>query len=203
VTTAEVITDRLGIYADQDPDGVIDRLARYAGEAFADIDVVARDSPAGNPGWARLLLELDTTARWALDWAAGFAGLDPAEYTDDELREAITLPEGLRRGTLDALVAAVARTLTGSRSIRVLERTDPAQPGVDAAYHLTLVVRTAETPDTAATLRAAVRQKAAGLVLHLAVVDGVVWDEVPAGHPWDDTAAGVTWNAVTAADVTP
>jgi hypothetical protein len=201
VNSGDVLLDRLGVYDDHDPDGVLQLMAGWVRVALEDVDLVARDDDQGRQGWERLFADLDTTPRWALDWIAVWAGIDPGRYTDQELRDAITVPEGLRRGTLDALRAAVQRTLTGSRYVRLLERSDPAQPGVDSPYHLTFITRTAETPDPAATYSAAVSQKAAGLVLHHAVVDGVTWDEAAPGVAWDDVPAGVRWDTVTLADV--
>jgi hypothetical protein len=68
--------------------------------------------------------------------------------------------------------AAVAATLTGSQSVSVLERVggDP--------YALTVVVRTSETPDSAATLAAAMTQKPIGLILTLVVSNATIIDSL-------------------------
>jgi hypothetical protein len=81
------------------------------------------------------------------------------------------------------MTAAIRRTLTGTRYVFLKEREG-------SPYRVTAVTRTAETPDVAATLAAALSQKPAGLILTLSSTAVRTWLEV-------DTAGG-TWAGVAA-----
>ncbi len=167
-----------------------DVWCRANGDMLDDTLAIVADSPTGVPGWARLFDELDTQPRRVLNWIGMFAGVDGKGLTDEEFREEITVPSGLRRGTVPALKNAIRRTLTGERRIVFRERFNPNTDG-DAPYHLTVVTRTDETPAPAATRAAALTQKPAGLILHMVQSQGVTWEELE-GTTWDELT-GTTW----------
>ena len=153
-------------------------------------------------GWRRALDPVRCPA-WLLPWLSQFVGCPSIDgLTGEQQRAAVRDAPGLQRGTVAAFTGAITASLIGARTVVVRERYDPTNPGEDAPYHLTFITRTAETPDVAATTRAALTQKPSGLVLHVVVVDGVSWSEVPDGRAWDEIEDGVTWAGVTAADVT-
>lgn len=174
--------------------------ARAAGLDELDSVVLATDDA---DGWARLFRVDDPVAcpAFALPWVAMFAGIDTAGMSDQDIRDAITLPANLLRGTVASISRVVKATLTGSQTLIVRERYDPSTPSSDKPYHLTLITRTSETPSSSATLAAATTQKPAGIVLHVVTIDGVSWVEAAAGRAWDEVSSGVGWDEVVATDV--
>jgi hypothetical protein len=107
-------------------------------------------------------------------------------------RDAIKRQGGENRGTPDAILSAAGDTLTGTRTMRLLERAG------GNAYALDLVTRPSETPDPDATLAAALTQKPAGDSLTLTLTDSVLIDE---GTRTIDSA-GAAIDAATLGDVT-
>jgi hypothetical protein len=81
---------------------------------------------------------------------------------------------------------AIQATLTGNKSVKIIER-DVSQ------WKVTVVVRTSECADSAATLAAATSQKPAGITLTLVVTDGEIWNE--AGGTWNSTGS-LRWDDV-------
>jgi len=155
------------------------------------------------PGWARLFRVDDPGAcpAWALPWVCQFAGIDPDGVGEQDIRDAISLPANLLRGTTASISRVVKQTLTGMQTLIIRERFDPDSPGDDSPYHLTLITRTSETSDTALTLAAAAKQKPAGIVLHIVTVDGVSIDEATVGKTINGVTAGVKIDSVVATDL--
>jgi len=172
------------------------------GAVFDEVDQVVL-AHGDVPGWARLFRVDDPVAcpAFALPWVCQFAGIDPAGLSEQEMRSAITLPANLLRGTVASLTRVVKATLTGTRVVIVRERYDPAFPSSDKPYHLTIVTRTGQTPNTALTLAAALSQKPAGLILHMLTVDGVSIDEATVGKTINGVTAGVKIDSVVATDL--
>lgn len=148
-------------------------LLRYIiglSEMFAKVESIVRA-----PGRAPYspLLDVTVCPPFALPFLAQFAGvrLRPAkigETLDDwavYARDAILRRGGRNRGRLDAMVSAIQETLTGTRTVRFIERT-----GGDA-YTATAITRPSETPDDAATLAAMLTQKPAGIVVTMVESD--------------------------------
>ncbi len=131
-----------------------------------------------------------------LPWLGWLVGIDTAALPDPDVRAAIlNSTETQRRGSMNALRTAIARTLTGSKSVRIywnITGTDP--------YLLSVLTLTAETPDAGATLAAAWTEKPAGIALELNTVAGSIWNEVVAEYAtWNDVvAAHATWDALVA-----
>jgi len=143
-------------------------LCNAIGLMFQDVEDLVRDSPDG-PGYSELL-DLDRCPSWALPWLGQLVGVRLLPGASDaENRARIASTDGWKRGTPAALEAAIKATLTGSQSVVIRER-DPA--GADPPYTLTVRTLVAETPDSAATLSAALSQKPAGLVLNYTTVTG-------------------------------
>ena len=95
-----------------------------------------------------------------LGWLRQFNGaVFPPGAGEAEQRDRIKHNPGFDDGKTVRLDAEVARTLTGTQSVRVLRQAD------GFATRMTVVTRTDETPDADVTLAAAMRQKPAGIKL--------------------------------------
>jgi hypothetical protein len=124
------------------------------------------------------ILDVDRAPDWWLPNLAQFVGVSLiAGSTPTEQRERIKSTDGFKRGTVAALQASVAATLTGTRYVGVVERAggDP--------YALQISTRAPETPNAAATLAAAMAQKPAGLILTQTVIAGITWGEMETRNP--------------------
>lgn len=145
----------------------------------------------GRPGWA-VLVDVETTPDNALPWLAQIPGVQLTRgITAPEQREEVRLRSGQARCRPASMIAAVQKTLTGTKNVRILERTS-------SAWTLTVFTRTDETPDPDATLAAAMSQKVGGDVLTLIVGDSPLIDE---GTEIIDNVTA-TIDAATLADVT-
>lgn len=136
-------------------------------EPFAQVDQLARDAPP-DAGWT-ILVDPDRVPAEGLPWLAQLVGaVDDAALPEAERRARIRRLDGTKRGTPDAMRAAVQPLLTGNRTVILRERAggDP--------YALSVVTWTSETPDQPAVLRALLRQKPAGIVLTYSAEDQ--WD---------------------------
>lgn len=114
---------------------------------------VVRDNAQGF-GWT-MLLDPARCPAWALVWLSQFAGVRrKVEAAPDEAtqRALITSPPTFSRGTRGAIKAAVALTLTGTRTVRLVSPVD-GNP-----YRRAVITAPAETPDPAATAAAALSQ---------------------------------------------
>lgn len=166
-------------------------LASAIGVPFqAIVDVVYEDAN-GKPGYATVM-DADTCPTWALAWLAQFRGvtLPPRAVGELEaaywsaMRERVKRADGQNRGSVDAMVAAAQRWLTGTKSVYMTERwgTDP--------YALNVQTVLSETPDAAKVLAAILEQKPAGLVLSYGTTDLVLSYDLIADSLADyDTAA--------------
>jgi hypothetical protein len=140
------------------------------------------DSDAG-PGWVRLF-DPDLLQGDELYWLAQARGVrlrqrggtEPLEEWEAYARAAIREQAAQHRGTVDAQVAAIAATLTGSRWVSYVERV-----GSDA-YAIAVRTRTAETPSPALTLAAMLDYeygaKPAGLTLDYQTVSGQTYGAI-------------------------
>jgi hypothetical protein len=138
------------------------------------MDDLVRDTNAGT-GYS-LALDVDNCPDYLLRWLGQFAGVKvtPGDSTDaawvERARAEIRNAAGWRRGTPAAIRGAAQEHLTGTKTVRMLERTI-------SAYTLTVLVRTSETPDPAAAEAAVRAQKPAGLILTFIVSDAPIVDE--------------------------
>jgi hypothetical protein len=155
---AEALYARLGPIAAAN-DAENDWYALQRCEALArmrqGLDAIVEDS-ATHAGWT-LIADPDAAPASWLQWAAvALYGVTLVPGSSEEEQRA-TLRElpVQRRGTVEAMIADVAKQLTGGQKVNVLE-----QPGGDAYAEL-IVTKTIETPDPAAALAAIRRQKIA------------------------------------------
>jgi hypothetical protein len=143
-------------------------LALYLSALARLVDEVAdlsRDGEDGRPGWSDLFNPERIPAR-LLPWLAQFRGVQlPQGLAVEEQRQRIREADGFRRGSPAAMIAAAKRTLTGTQTVYLTERSG-------SAYALTVATLTSETPDPAATLAALREQKPAGIVLTHALITG-------------------------------
>jgi len=113
-----------------------------------------------------------------LRWLGWLVGIDTGSLAESEIRSAISdAAVTQRRGSLSALRTVIARTLTGSQSVRIY-----VNPSGDDPYLISVVTETDQTPDGAATLAAALSEKPAGMHLALTVIDGGTYGEVFLNH---------------------
>lgn len=161
---------------------------------------VTRPSALGDPTQAQ--------TAW-LPWLAQLVGarLDPAA-TDAEHRDTIRYAtSGWRGGTRGAIEDAARSALTGTRFVRAVPHAVPnANGGIDpgTVWDITIVTRTAETPDPDAVLGAVLRKgvKPAGAVLYHTPYQAT-WDQVEAILPtWADWEAAGTWTTIEEAGLT-
>jgi phage tail P2-like protein len=130
-----------------------------------------------------------------LPWLGWLVGIDTTVLPDADVRAAIAQStETQRRGSVNAIRTAVARTLTGSKMVRIYPNASTVDP-----YLITVVTLTSETADSAASLAAAWAEKPAGIDLELQTVAGSIWNEVVAGYAdWDAVVAAFdTWDDLT------
>lgn len=187
---AERIYDRLRPYqlGDEAAGWLLLALCEALSRTLVRPNELLRHDDTGT-GWRRLL-DADRAPAWALPFLAQWVGVAPLPrgLTEQQTRDLIRDAPGLRRGTPAAIVTTARRYLTGHQTVLLRERDgDP--------YFLTIVTRTAETPDPDALLRAVVaEQKPIGIVLSHVVEEGETWDEVPDTVEWDDVDAGTSWD---------
>ena len=134
-------------------------------------------------GWA-YLFNADLADANALPWLAQFNGTKLREdMTEQEQRDAIQVPAGFNRGTLDAIINAAKPYLTGDKTVIVRER-------LGGAYILNVRTLAGETPDEDAVRAALLLQKPAGIVLQYNFDVGQTWTHLQSDH--------ASWNAVIA-----
>lgn len=139
------------------------------GVAIGPLYDVVRDTDEG-PGYSQLL-DPERAPVWALPWLSQWAGVPFIPGLDEaSARSRIVNPPAFQRGTPSAFIESGQATLTGTKQVRLVERTSDA-------FHFTAITRTSETPDPAATLRAFMAQKPAGLVLTHIMSDDPIIDE--------------------------
>lgn len=169
-------------------------LAHFIAAKMGPIEDIAawvRDTDDGT-GYS-VLLDIDRCPAFALPWLAQFKGVViPAGLTEAEQRAWVHTAEGQHRGTVDALIAAGQRHLTGTRSVRVFERVG------GNAYAITVITKTSETPTPSVTSADFFSAKRIGILLTVSVSDAPLISE------WTRTITAVTAgiDAMTVADVT-
>jgi hypothetical protein len=151
------------------------------GAMFEQAETSVRDD-TGKPPWATMF-DPDTAPDGALAWLGQFVGVSPqiqSIYESDfdffaRQRQRIKDHLGFNRGSAVAMKTAAALYLTGSKTVMFRERDG-------SAYHLTVVTRTAETPDPGAVERELLAQKPAGITLDYHTITGRDFDEVKAAN---------------------
>lgn len=160
------------------------------GEAFRDVEEIARAQPGREP--YQQAYDIDLAPDWFLPFLGMFVGVAVTPNASPEVqRQQIRAEGGFIRGRVSTLVAVVQATLTGAQRVRVSERyTD--------AWTIDVQTYPSETPHTTVTANAARAAKAAGLVM---TVGTRSLPEIDDGTRTIDAAGSVTINAATFADV--
>jgi hypothetical protein len=153
---------------------------RAIGLMFDYIDKLARQYE-----WESIM-DPNEVPREGIRWLGQFVGVQIDHGTPEgQMRAKLLDRSGWYRGTPLAIANAAAATLTGTRSVILLERYG------GNAWHLRVLTRTGETPVPAATLDAVLNVKPAGIILEHQVVDTLTYDLLAAQH--------ASYNAVQAA----
>lgn len=183
----DLVFSRLPAYvkaADEDQDYSARRyLASLLDPQRATVELVdAADPDTSTTGTCELANPEAAQRAW-LPWLGWMIGLDVSGVTESVQRRAISEASRLqRRGSRGAIIRAVQRTLTGSRSCRIYPNLSGSQP-----YLLTVVTITSQTPDPAESLLAAFQEKPAGMDVELQTTTGATYDELSIYFPtYDD-----------------
>lgn len=177
-------------YADPINDYALAILCGAIGAMWQQVADLAEERD-GRPGWSPLV-DVETSPGYALPWLAQIPGVQlTTGEAEAEQRDEVREHAGEARGRPASMRAAGAKTLTGTKTVRIVERTT-------SAWTLTAITRTSETPSPAATLAALMSQKVGGDILTHVVSDAPVIDE------WTRTinATTATIDSLTVADVT-
>lgn len=181
-TFAEILYARLEPLAYDDSDANQWALLQYCETLGRQYDTL-HEVLGADPAWSTLF-DPDTCPEDFLPYLGQYVGVRiPVGTSEATARELVANPAGFQRGTPASLIAAVQRTLTGSKIVGLTERSG-------GAYSFIIHTLPAETPDTAATNAAILSQKPAGLQYSLVVSEGDTWAEV--SSTWDG-AGTVTW----------
>lgn len=191
-------------------DTLLERFAPYMTPDLQDyLTVVGSmwdelDSYAGlydeDLGWATVL-DADLVPAPALPYLAQFLGERlPLGLSEAESRQWIKDRPNQKRGSVTGIVRAARRTLTGSRSVTLLERTGSGTGGETVEDKITVHTYTSETPDSARVLRDLYSNVPADIKLDYTVTTGQIWGDVKAHYAtWAlVTAHYATWNEVRA-----
>lgn len=147
----------------------------------------------GFPGWSQLF-DVERCPGYALPFLAQVAGTKvTVGASEEQQRDEVRRRAGQARGRPASLISAVQATLTGDKTVRLVERAG------GSAWQVVVVTRTSETPDSAATLAAALSQKPGGIVLTLVVSDDPIWFEATLTYA---DVTGTAWEDLTVGDVT-
>lgn len=176
--TAEDLYASLGAYTAGDEDQGWDLLNACEALCSAFVEPVAElvQERDGRVAW-EILFDLELAPLAYLPYLAQFVGVTlTSNMSEAEMRAAIQLPEGFRRGTVDAMMQAIQRTLTGSKHVSFQQRFG------GSAWALAVRTQTSETPSEAATEAAIISQKPIGIVLDYASIAGATYAEVDAAY---------------------
>lgn len=140
------------------------------GQMFQQLHDLTADTE-DRPGWSNLL-DIEVCPADYLPFLGQFVGATiPTGSDETTARDIVRTHSGFQRGTRAALEAAVAATLTGTKTVRIIERDEDP-------YYITVLTDPAETPDPDATLAAALTQKPGGLVLNHYLDASTIIDEL-------------------------
>jgi len=193
MSIGERMQAQLAPYAEADPAGLLDALATGFAAPLEICDV-ARDTDT-HIAWGQVL-DPDAADARLLPWLAQFSGdqLLPSDMVQDQ-RDRLTSPSNFYRGTVEAIRAEMRPTLTGNQTVLVLERVSGNE------FAVTIVTRTSETPNPAATEAAGRRQLAPWLIGTWVVSNDAIIDEGGATRTIDAIgSAGTTIDGIVIAD---
>lgn len=131
------------------------------------LQAIVHDTDTG-PGWSTVMDPV-TAPDLFLDWLSQFVGVRRvAGETTASKRARIEAMDGIRRGGPASMKAAIQRTLTGTKTVLFNERQG-------SAWKLGIATFTTETPNSADTLAAILKQKPAGITLTYVTASGVTY----------------------------
>jgi hypothetical protein len=151
-------------------------LCEAIGRMFQPVEDISRDTEGG-PGWSQGL-DPDRAPSWALAWLAQFGGVTLMAGLDEAAqREQIKSLDATKRGTPDAIRAAAALHLTGSKSVVLVQRDG-------SAWRWTVRTTDDETPNSAQVLRDILTQKPGGDRLNYEILASIpTYGELPSLMP--------------------
>jgi hypothetical protein len=136
----------------------------------------------GSPPFS-MMFDPDLCPEEALAWLGQFVGVQPElesqyeAHTDFIARQRQRIKDhlGFNRGSTASMIAAASLHLIGNKAVIFRERDG-------SAYHLTVVTRTAETPDPAKVEAELLKLKPAGITLDYHTITGRDFAEVNANN---------------------
>jgi hypothetical protein len=161
---------------------------RAIGSMFAEVELYAFDTDEFE-GWT-ILLDVDRVPYAALPYLAQYVGERlPSGIADADARQWIKDAPNQQRGTLQSIVDAAQRWLTGGKNVTVIQR-EGGHPD-----HLTVVSYTGETPDSARVLAELYTTVPADISLTYVVTGGQLWSQVlVTDATWTETISEqATW----------
>jgi len=149
----------------------------------------------GRPGYSQMLDIERLPASAGFGYLGQIVGVKPTVGAPDEQqRDEVRRRAGKDRGRPSATIAAVKAVLTGSKSVRIVERVG------GSAWRHYVITRTDETPDVPAVLAAIAAGKPEGDIIEHIISDAALWSEGVLA--WNAVGSGVLWGDVEPADVT-
>lgn len=196
---ADELYDRLAplAHADEENGYPLRTFVRALAAPFEEVEVLAREDLTGGVAWSQLLDVDRSPTEASLRWLAQLAGVGHTlkrGLAEQELRDQIKDAESRERGTSEAMIRAIKRTLTDTQFVWFRERWPESG---DPPYQITVVTRTSQTPRPDLTAEAITYTKPAGIVMTWVIAEGETWDEASAD--WND--AGLTWLEVVSGGV--
>lgn len=156
----------------------LETYLRQVGGMFSEVELFSDDID-GRPGWS-ILLDVDRAPARVLPHLAMYVGETlPVGISEVMAREWIRDAPNQIRGTVASIVRTAQRTLTGQRTVSLVER--QGSDGLAHADRIRIVTYTSETPDPAATERDLRRDAIPG--------DIVMFYERRTGQAWADVQA--------------
>lgn len=158
-------------YGDADHDDAFLILCDAIGTMAAQLELLTRVDEDDHDPWS-VILDAERAPGYMLPYLAQFVGQTiPVGTPDDAARDMIRSPSNQERGTAAKMIHDAKATLTGSQYVRLIERDG-------SPFRFSVIVRTSECPDPAATEAAILASKPAGLALNFAVVAGTTISEL-------------------------
>jgi hypothetical protein len=139
-------------------------VAEAIGQQLQPVEDIIRDTDT-HVGWG-VVMDVDEAPSDWLGWLAQFGGVRLKNgLTDLAQRARVKSTDGMNRGTPSAVVGAAQQTLTGTKTVYLVERHG-------SAYRLTVTTIATETPSAAQVIADLIEQKPAGIVLAHAMTTG-------------------------------
>lgn len=149
-------------------------VAEATGQQLQPVEDIVRDTDT-HVGWGIVMDPDDGPIEW-LGWLAQFAGVRlKVGLSSAAQRARVKSTDGMNRGTPSAVVGAAQQSLSGTKTVYLVERHG-------SAYRLTVTTISAETPSPAQVLADLMEQKPAGIVLVHAMTTGANYNALRDTH---------------------